>query len=303
MPAHEGEAYVGIIARIGEAGIYNMQDLYYREHITTKLRDSLRQGYLYKVSFWVALSEYANFAVGNISALLTDKPYSIKENEAHQAQINAPKGWLDSKNQWVEITDTLEAKGGERYLTIGNFESYKNHQIKKTTQSTEYIKKFNYNRAYYYIDMVSVRILGKAPITSPPLLTQKINITFQSDFGILEIGKPVILKNIYFDFDKAELLPASLPELEKLRNFLETQNDTKIQITGHTDSIGTAQKNTELSRQRAESVVKYLTQKGISATRLRAEGLGESKPIQSNEKEEGRQQNRRVEFVILPKSP
>lgn len=303
MPAYEGKGYVGIIARIGEAGVYNMKDLYYREHITTKLRDSLRRGYLYKVSFWVALSEYSNFAVGSIGALLTDKPYTIKENEIHTPQVDSRQGLLDAKNKWVEITDTLEAQGGERFLTIGNFEEYSNNSARKTTKSTQYLKKFNYNRAYYYIDMVSVRILGRAPTPTPSLPSQNTSLTFESDFGTIEIGKPIILKDIYFDFDKADLLPESIPELEKLQKFLETQPDTRIRITGHTDSIGTTQKNITLSEQRAKSVLEYLIQQGISASRLESKGLGEAQPIRSNQKEEGRQQNRRVEFMVLPEEP
>lgn len=301
MEAYEGDGYVGMIVRIGEAGVYNMQDLYYREHITTKLRDSLRRGYLYRVSFWVSLAEYSNFAVQNIGGLLTDKPYTIHENETYEPQINSQIGLISTKNQWIEIADTLIAKGGERYLTLGNFESYKDQKTSKISQSTQYIKKFNYNRAYYYIDMVSVQIIGKAQPPITPLISQKGKITFESDFGKIEMGKPVILKNIYFDFDKADLLPESMPELQKLRDFLKKETTIQIQITGHTDSIGTTQKNILLSEQRAKSVLEYLVLQGVDSKRLKSKGLGETQPIQSNEEEEGRQQNRRVEFVVLPK--
>jgi OOP family OmpA-OmpF porin len=74
--------------------------------------------------------------------------------------------------------------------------------------------------------------------------------------------------------------------------------DLNVVIEGHTDSVGTAAYNKKLSQQRAEAVKKYMVEKGIDANRLKAQGFGEVRPIASNDTEEGRQQNRRVEAAV-----
>ncbi len=299
LAALDGEAYIGLIMRIGDPGGYSLQDLYYREHITSKLSQTLEKGFLYRVSFWVARSEYSNFAVAQVGAYFTDKPYIIKENAVHEPQISYKGGYLTQKT-WVEVCDTLVAEGNEQYISIGNFEALGNAKIKKTTNNTQHLKKFSYNRAYYYVDMVSVEKIGKTPPLSPTPLANTPPKVYISELGKLEVGKTIILENIYFEFDKAVLLPASLPQLNKLKQFLLKESSLNIAIIGHTDSIGTAQKNLTLSERRAQSVVDFLVAAGIANQRLKAKGYGATQPIASNQSEEGRQKNRRVELMILP---
>lgn len=115
------------------------------------------------------------------------------------------------------------------------------------------------------------------------------------------IGSSIVLKNIFFDFDKATLRDVSIPELTRLINFLNEVPSLRIEISGHTDSRGSDEYNQKLSEDRAKAVVAYLVEKGISAKRLEYKGYGETKPIATNETDEGRQQNRRTEFKILSK--
>ncbi len=115
----------------------------------------------------------------------------------------------------------------------------------------------------------------------------------------IEIGSAIVLKNIFFDFDKATLRPESTNELDRLVNLLTENPTIKIELSAHTDSKGSDEYNMKLSQRRAESVVNYLINKGISSDRLIAKGYGETKPIDTNDTEEGRQNNRRVEFKIL----
>jgi outer membrane protein OmpA-like peptidoglycan-associated protein len=112
------------------------------------------------------------------------------------------------------------------------------------------------------------------------------------------VGNKVILKNIFFDFDKSTLRPESVNELERLIKFLNDNPKVKIEIGGHTDSYGSDEYNIKLSQSRCESVVTYLITHGIAKERLRAKGYGETKPIDTNETPEGRQMNRRTEFEI-----
>lgn len=107
------------------------------------------------------------------------------------------------------------------------------------------------------------------------------------------------LNNIFFETAKAVLLPTSQNELDGLIRILTENAAMKIEIRGHTDNVGSDASNQTLSENRAKAVVEYLTSKGIAADRLVYKGFGESTPVASNETEEGRAVNRRVEFRIV----
>lgn len=115
----------------------------------------------------------------------------------------------------------------------------------------------------------------------------------------IEVGLTVRLKNIYFDFDKTTLKSESFVELNKVVDFLKQNSSVSIEISGHTDSKGSDTYNLNLSQGRSQSVVDYLIGQGIESSRLQAQGYGESKPIDSNDTEAGRANNRRVEFTVL----
>jgi outer membrane protein OmpA-like peptidoglycan-associated protein len=118
----------------------------------------------------------------------------------------------------------------------------------------------------------------------------------------ISVGSKIILKNIFFDFDKSTLRqPESTNELDRLIKLLNDVPTMKIEISGHTDSKGSDSYNLTLSQNRAQAVVDYLAAHGIDKGRLKATGYGETKPIDTNDTDEGRQNNRRTEFEILSK--
>ncbi len=117
----------------------------------------------------------------------------------------------------------------------------------------------------------------------------------------IEVGLTVRLKNIYFDFDKTTLKSESFTELNKVVAFLDENHTVEIEISGHTDSKGSDEYNLNLSQGRSQAVVDYLVSQGIDRGRLTAQGYGESKPIETNDTEAGRSNNRRVEFTVLKK--
>jgi OmpA-OmpF porin, OOP family len=117
----------------------------------------------------------------------------------------------------------------------------------------------------------------------------------------IEVGVTVRLKNIYFDFDKTTLKKESFTELNKVVEFLKQNSSVEIEIAGHTDNKGSDDYNATLSQGRSQSVVDYLISQGIDANRLSAHGYGESKPIDTNDTDDGRANNRRVEFTVLKK--
>lgn len=117
----------------------------------------------------------------------------------------------------------------------------------------------------------------------------------------IEVGKSVVLKNVFFETDKYDLNPKSKVELNKLVSFLEKNPTIKIELGGHTDNVGSAKANQILSNNRAKSVYEYLVAQGVAANRLTTKGYGDTKPIASNETEQGRAENRRTEFKIIAK--
>lgn len=114
----------------------------------------------------------------------------------------------------------------------------------------------------------------------------------------LEKGQSVLVNNIFFDTGKWDLRPESDPELKRIAELLQRIPSMAITIAGYTDNVGAKKANLELSQKRAQAVLNYFTQVGIDQSRIVAKGFGSEKPITTNKSEEGRQQNRRVEFII-----
>jgi len=131
------------------------------------------------------------------------------------------------------------------------------------------------------------------------------------DLKKIEVGEIIVLRNIFYDFDKATLRPESKSELERLIKLMNDNPTLRIEISSHTDSQGNNEYNQKLSQARAKSVVDYLINAGITASRLEFKGYGEEKLIVSDveiaklktktDKDEAHQQNRRSEFKILSK--
>jgi outer membrane protein OmpA-like peptidoglycan-associated protein len=147
-------------------------------------------------------------------------------------------------------------------------------------------------------------------VTAPGYLpySDEIDLRVQSGFSepfveiILDsiaIGSTTTIGDIFFDFNKATLKPESFYSLDKLVDFLKINPSLIVEIQGHTDSIGTVEFNKKLSLDRANAVVEYLKSKGISESRLKAEGFGSADPVSENASEEGRRKNRRVAFRIV----
>jgi outer membrane protein OmpA-like peptidoglycan-associated protein len=112
-------------------------------------------------------------------------------------------------------------------------------------------------------------------------------------------GLVVTLEDVLFEVNGAELQPGAQVEMLRLVDYLKRNPDHNILIEGHTDNTGSSEYNLQLSQLRAQSVESYLVAGGVPAERIRAVGYGETRPEAPNDTASGRQQNRRVEIVIL----
>jgi len=123
--------------------------------------------------------------------------------------------------------------------------------------------------------------------------------SFNIEMTKLAKGSRFVVKNVFFDTDKYILKPESIREINNIYKIMQEYPNMKVEISGHTDIVGTHAHNMTLSRNRAAAVVQALIDKGIHPSRIKSAGYGPDVPIATNETPEGRAENRRVEFKIL----
>ncbi|WP_294325929.1 OmpA family protein, partial [uncultured Sphingomonas sp.] len=127
--------------------------------------------------------------------------------------------------------------------------------------------------------------------------------TAGTDVEVTRRGDDLVLNmpaGITFAYDSANVQPQFRSTLDQVADVLRDYNQTYIDVYGHTDSTGSDAYNQTLSERRAASVATYLTSRGVQSARIGTRGFGETQPIASNETEEGRAENRRVEIKIVP---
>jgi OmpA-OmpF porin, OOP family len=258
-----------------------------REFVEIQLAEPLVIGQAYYVEFWVShLAK--SLQINNLGAYFSIGEIKRQTDEllVREAQVSAKDIVPAPNGKWVKVSGQFVAKYEAEYVVIGNFKDDFNTLSVAPREDC-----FNY--AYYYLDDVLVK---KIP-PFKPVPVKPDDLTKQ----ILEPGKIIQLKNIYFEFDKDELMPRSFVELNKLLKIMRDHPKLVIEIMGHTDALGEDAYNLDLSRRRAESVLRFLLENKVSKNRLRSHGEGETRPIASNETDEGRAQNRRVEFIVVKK--
>lgn len=136
-----------------------------------------------------------------------------------------------------------------------------------------------------------------ARLTPPKTLDAKV--VYTPPLIVAPTGKTTQLRAIQFVQSKAELLPDAQPALEQLLAFMRDKPTVEILLAGHTDNQGNFDENLRLSQQRVDLVKDYLVKNGIAANRINARGYGPTRPIATNNYETGRQQNRRVEMIVV----
>jgi len=307
---YDGNAYAGIFCYRTNPlrGIDNI-----REFIQAPLVQPLQKDTLYLVSLYVALDPESTTAINNFNVYFGKEPVALKKEKQMfvlHPQIRFRQMILDSLS-WMRLETTYKARGQETQIILGNFSTDNSLRKKNVYHMSSMLEKWNMHEleraAYYYIDMVSVVKISDLPTTVPGSVEIVILDEIEPDpapkptFIDIEKVQPdtsVVLNNIFFEFDKAELLPASFMELDHLFEQLVSYSDLSIVIEGHTDNMGTFEYNMQLSLLRAQSVVKYLMDKGLSSDRIHFEGYGYTRPLSDNRTETGRQLNRRVAFRI-----
>ena len=306
-----GQGYAGFIA-------FSDDYEYYREFIQVKLTQPLIRDTTYYVEFNVSLAENRTLAISDLGCHFSiHDPFSYLFTPAYVSSLNNDEqsmlrrevftilkpqviNELDrvirNKVDWVKISGTFVAKGGESHLTIGNFTKRKKTVKVRVVSDPNAIL---HNDAYYYVDDVSVMSLSDALKPVDLAKNSPEPDTLDRYFANVELNQRIILKNVYFQSDHAVLQPQSFEELNHLYNLLNQKSDLKIVIEGHTDNTNTELYNLNLSDMRAEAVKEYLVNRGIAVSRIETLGFGETHPIADNNTEHGKSLNRRVVFKII----
>lgn len=271
LPPHSGENMIGMV----------VQGSHWAEYTCAQLKKPLEVGKKYYVEFWIsAPPSYNKNPTGtplfnDYFGVLFDKKLYFTDTKIikKKPQIISQAGNRLEPKIWKKINGSFIATQAHTHIYIGQFFNPLNPE--------EFIE------GYFFIDDIYVEKLEKEAEKFEPSKTYKIKGKVAS----------IVMENIYFETDKYDLLPESFQELNKLVNIMQGNPSMTINIKGHTDNEGNIEHNQKLSENRANSVYNYLVQQGIMENRLSHEGHGLSQPIAENTTVEGRQKNRRVEFV------
>jgi OmpA-OmpF porin, OOP family len=214
----------------------------------------------------------------------------IPEGSRIKFRSNYVKGVVRDKETQQKLRARIELINIEknRVESIVESDSVSGEYLIVLTQGSEYA--LYINRARYVFQSLNFNY-SEVKDFKP--------ITMNVDLEKIKTGTRVVLKNLFFDVDKYELKDKSGTELSKIIQFLKENPSTRLEISGHTDNTGSAQYNRQLSEKRARSVFQYLIDNGIDPKRLSPKGYGPDIPVASNDNEEGRTLNRRIEFKIL----
>lgn len=287
--AHTGKGYAGIYAWTAGRS--------YREYLQCELAEPLVAGEKYILEFYFKLANKSVYAINRMGMALSLTRINesrddvlalnpILSVEKDTAMTAATGSWEQARMEYV-------AKGGERYVLVGNF--FGNAETRFTRLPFRYgLNPMLNDKAYYYIDDVLVQHAG----TEKPVDT--LGIT-QLNPKVIELNRVYTLKDIKFEFDSYTLHPSSNDELAGVVDYLKTHPDVTIRISGHTDFTGSDEYNLTLSRNRAKSVADFFVMRGVEEQRIVSYGFGKSRPIRAERTEEAAKLNRRVELKFVPK--
>lgn len=292
-PAATGEGYAGIVA-------FSPSKRNFREYLQARLTSPLRSGEWYCIEMSVALADNAQYVCDGMGAFLSELPVRKRGHTYlnFKPQLSNPNGHLLYLNpDWTVLSTTFMATGGEEYIIIGNFKSDDAMEIK--ARNMEVVRGKPVHHAYYYLDNISVK-LAAGPEDCGNTVLQLAEIAAREDFSDRDY-RTVRLQSVLFDFDEDVITPEADKALAEVLLVLKRNPYYEIEVAGHADIVGRDEYNLDLSKRRSQQVIDYLGSRGISKNRLRINYHGSAEPVTTNETEEGRQQNRRVEFLIVEK--
>lgn len=290
----------------------------YREFLQMRLPQPLEEGKRYLFEMYVKPHDDFNAYLKKLGASFYHRRPSYTSeyyiyNKPPQVETFDNAGIFDRADTltdgWVRISGTYRAKGGEKYLTIGNFSK---HGRKDRFRGKRRWLPTLVPRAYYFIDDVGLfelettRRLAKdedarEKIDSTVMIPDTLPYTLEEENYIYRLDRDtaLVLENIRFAFGSDELLPSSYNDLELVVEYLNSNLNVSIRVIGHTDDVGTAKANMKMSEKRARRVYEYFVNNEIRPDRVKYEGKGQTQPLFPNNSAQNRAKNRRVEIRTI----
>ena len=270
----------------------------YKEFLQVKFSEPLHRGTTYEYEMYIRLAFWSNASLKSFGALFTKMGYKSQGDAVKSALIDSvsKKGSFINGYKWFKISGKYLADGGEKYLTIGNFSP----NVKKDMIRMN-VFKLGFKEAYYFVDDISLVKAKEAVEKVKVEIVGSFNLEQDSVLEVkkdIKVGEKIALKNIFFENARYYLLPESYAELNKLAQYLLRNPQMEVQINGHSDNVGSKNKNQKISEQRAREVFEYLIKKGVQ-NKMYFKGYGSLLPIASNDTDSDRAKNRRVEFEII----
>lgn len=287
--ALEGEGYVGLV-------LYSRSKWRYREYLTTALKRDLAPGEWVCLSAWLSCAEKSGIVSDGFGLHLSQEKPSADRDFIIEVdpQLTNPSGhFLEEREGWIKLSDAVQAKGGERYLTLGNFQVKGESRIAASSDAPKDASDW----AYVYVDAVEL-----VPVETPEdcaCLVDQIALEMTDPPEPLTRVKELERDTLHFGFDEDHLSSEDRTKLDRWGGLLRRNRFLRLEVHGHTDAMGPEGYNAALSKRRAGAAFQYLMDLGVAPNRMRTTAHGSAIPAASNADDRGRAQNRRVEFRLV----
>lgn len=280
--AHSGTCYAGLRFQSE-----------YKEYMYVGLTEPLERGQTYRFRMYVRLLNASTVTIKQLGVYFSEQVYdkNMTFNKENQIDTSYSKG-ISGTFDWIPIKGEYVAKGGEKYIIIGNFNQMRDEMIKVNKW-----KLFEFKEAYYYIDDLSLK-KKTTKVDSLSAYKYKLENAIPVFPENLNTGDVVEIKKLQFETGTATIKTASFKILDEVVKILNNHPFAEIEIVGHTDNTGNESNNRKLSKDRAKAVYDYLKQEGV-INPMTYKGMGPTQPVAPNDTEENKAKNRRVEFVVL----
>ena len=305
--ASDGDNYAGIIA-------YSYRGKDPRSYISKEFKSKLEKGARYCVSYKVSLADLAKYAVNNLGAHLSKKPFEVEGKKdivlgKKYTVLNIKTNKIFEKRySWETVCAEYEANGGEKFITIGNFSETKDTKFKKLRKKKDF-KGTQVPMAYYYIDDVTVKVLEEGEKCEcgeiDETVIERVIYGGVDNTTIDGFTKEEVVANssVYYAYLKSELLPKSTSRLDQLAQLMIDNPTMKINLFGHiTKDEALAGRSDEihldLASRRMKKVIEYMKGHGISEDRFDTEVMNTTDPESTEGTLVGKAKNRRVNFKI-----
>lgn len=314
--AKEGSNYAGFVA-------YSHGNKSPRTYVMTKLDSPLKKGMTYCIKFNVSLAEASKYTVPYVGTVLSKKPFGtdskisiIEEPTLMHFKALQDELVLSARYNWTEICGTFVAKGGEKYITIGNFLNDEECREDATRMKPDKeVKVSQVPNAYYFLDEVSVQLLDLDKGEQCECATEEAGDSYSTTIyhQVVTYTEEMTAKDkieanqVYFAFGKSKLIIEGEQALDEIANLMKADPSMKLEIRGHNnkmeDEVGMENDYyADMDTKRIGTVMEYLVSKGIEKTRLIASPKGDQMPnpeiTEEDDEDLSLAKDRRVTFKV-----